>query len=336
MNVRSTVVVSLLGLAFLFFASNATPVSAARTVDLIDVETCYTGNSPNCYNEPGEPGQTIKAWIQYQVNSIKTVRIEIYDPDTDSVVMSWQGYRSIGTYLWFPQWTFKSTADSYEVLAFWWSGSSWIMSDWAVGWIQADKLIQNVGGWSPNQYTHTEAIPSGSDWVSHTFRFWWWDNTYYSEDDGTDRLQLLRDRTDWYGGAFKMDMLRDHEGWDAAYPVQHGQVTLCVIYDWTSNMPGAQADAEEYDCNDDDEEAEVWADDPAIENDFEVKSGRDPTDIHLTEGYYFRYKFYRKPAYRGQPILLDLEFELRQSWFDIPPLGDGWDIERATRQHENV
>lgn len=234
--------------------------------------------------------------------------------------------KSAGTYTWSPSWTWKSTVDSYRVVAYYKSGSSYIKSDEARGFVQADKITQNVGGWTPNMYTRATKSALGTDYSIFNFKFWYWDNSVYNPDQGTSRLDLLKSRTGevpGFKGSFVTEFRRAQNGYDAAY----WNGVACIIYAWNGNLPNPQREVEENDCFGGNEEFEVFTYDDEL---MTVVTGSDPTNVDTNSGYFSEVTMFKRSP--GTTVNLTMEYELEECTF----CGDSFDIVDATKQTEVV
>ncbi|MGI0015068.1 MAG: hypothetical protein ACREBU_16750, partial [Nitrososphaera sp.] len=156
-------------------------------IDLTEVRNKYG----SVYEIPGEPSNSNTVDIKYVISAPGKIKIDIVDDATGSAIATTNELtRSVGTYTWSPIWPWKSTPDSYRVVAYWKDGfSTFVIDENIKGFVQADKLACSncVDGWSPNMYTRAERGSShlGSDYTKFKFYYWYWDNSVYNPDQGT-------------------------------------------------------------------------------------------------------------------------------------------------------
>lgn len=179
-------------------------------------------------------------------------------------------------------------------------------------------------------------------WVE--IRFWYFDNSVYGNQPGTDRLNRMRSITNAQSGIFgkfQVEYRRTsgaditsppQEGWDAEYEDWSLGFCRTFAYGTDTNLPSWGLEHEEItgDCNSlqNDEEAEVTTN--ATEQ-MGVYVGQDPTNVHLQQNppiYRYAVKFYRRPANQGQSFHLHTKYEMLD---DVIADTDGFDIEIPIR-----
>ncbi len=325
---------------FLYLANQgsvveATPLIPGAPVDLFDVEAWYGSQ----IGVPGDPGQTLQAWIEIANTSSTSqwIFIEVWDNEQSQVLLSQvQLVSGNSHYVWVPSWVFKSNPDSYDVRLYYWVYPNWLIADIAVGWIQADQRLQGDPAhfeFSPNEYKSPSWRPEGDDfkWVEQ--RFWYFDNDYYYGPYGTDRLNRLKQYTSGPLGQLHVEFRRVNasgqsvEGWDALYPDYSLGYCIAREYGKDTNLPHPLSieheEMDESDCStiNSDEEAEIAT---SGTESMIVYSGHDPTNVYLGTNppiYRVAIKFYRRPAQRNQIFTLQAKYELDegldQNGFDI-------------------
>ncbi|MGH9923185.1 MAG: hypothetical protein ACRD38_10570, partial [Nitrososphaerales archaeon] len=294
------------------------------TINLLEVRNKYGST----YEIPGEPSSNNSVDIKYKLSKRATIKIEIVDYDGNTLIRSTGDLtKNKGTYSWSPSWTWENKPDSYKVTAYYRSGSNWRTGDIVLGFVQADKLIRTVEGWSPNMYTRAEKSSLGTDYSIFKFRYLYWDNSVYNPDQGTPRLDLLKSRaqeTTGFKGKFVTEFRRAENGYDAVG-------SSCVPLAWNSNLPNPQREVKEIGCpGDQDEEFEIFTQDEEL---MTVVTGSDPTNISSKNGYFSEVTFKKRSP--GTTVNLTMEFELEEYIGDFP-FGDWFDVIEATKQTEVV
>lgn len=298
------------------------PIASRRFhVDLLSAETRYTpvGSTTPSYGIPGNPDRALGARIVAQTGDYnQTILIGIWDSSTGQYVQFISNlYPNPSKITWLvPDWIFKSTPDSYDVLAYYWDGTNWALADSARGMVQADTDFGEHFMWSPNVYTIPyRKMQSNNDFVVYTQYFSYFNNLPTSRTKGSERLAYMQSLANNVGGRFQVEFRRDREGWDAMYQECDLGTCISLMYGYQTNLPGGYSDAtttEENDLNGN-EEAEISTGEIMS---IVASSFPDPSFFANPQAYFVSFTFYRKPNYREQPVVLDTEFELIERLLD--------------------
>lgn len=262
-------------------------LNTAQPTPLVDITSVRTLNNGE-FEIPGDPGEPGEVWIDYDVNMPNIwVFIGVYNRETRQWTRQrMEFYENSGHYQLITDGV-SPIPNSYEVWAYYFDDPNWMVTDRVAGFIPIDAHVQGATDWSPNMYTraYRRASGRGSDYINYSWWFWYWDNAETGNNQGTQRLEFLQDRTNGLlpGGQLQLEFSRgDQEGWDAMYC---DLWPICYLYGWSSNLPGATATpcftVEEsefaFPCGPDEEAEAVTENTEGMT----AVSGADPTDVFI-------------------------------------------------------